>query len=429
MTVNRGTVRALNALTARWAHAAPAQEGTVFAAAGVWPLLGLLAEGADAAVRGELTRTLGLPPDRAGRAARALLAALDGMDGVTAATGLWTRAELPLRAAWSRQLPPHAHAPLSGDPAADAAALDRWARERTGGRIASMPVDLDPYVWLVLASALVLRTRWERPFDQVDLRPPAGPWQGQPLAGLSRSSRDLDEVCLARTSDGEVTAVTVRGDNGLDVQLLLGEAGLGPGQVIGTGLGLLDAARTARTAKPGGALPGEPLLGEVRPGRALPVGSRGPGLSVTEQPSTSPDARLDVTVPRFEVTAEHDLLTHADLFGLTTATDGGDRHFPGISPDRLALRSARQSATATFDEAGFEAAAVTAAGIAWMSGADTPRHTAKVLTVTVDRPFAFLAVHRDTQLCLAAGWVTSAAGGPGPAAWTEAGNPPKPNPT
>ncbi|MDQ8702338.1 hypothetical protein RCO28_07495 [Streptomyces sp. LHD-70] len=51
-------MRALNALTARWADAArDAGRGTVFAAAVVWPLLGLLgllAEGADAAVRGEL---------------------------------------------------------------------------------------------------------------------------------------------------------------------------------------------------------------------------------------------------------------------------------------------------------------------------------------------------------------------------------------
>ncbi|MDI3403576.1 serpin family protein [Streptomyces cavernicola] len=411
-TVNRGTVRALNALTARWARAARTENadadadangngnsnggGTVFAAAGVWPLLGLLSEGADPAVRGELTEALGLPPEKAGRAARALLGALDAMDGVDAALGLWTRRELPLYETWSAKLPEGAHARLTGDLEVDAAALDRWARERTGGRIPAMPIDLERRTWLVLASALVLRTRWESPFTEAELRPDSGPWSGRSLAGLFRSSRDLDEVRLAVTPDGDsVTVLTVRGDNGIDVQLLLGEPQLGAGAVLGAGLGLLDGS----------------CAGER--GGALPVGAVGPGLSVVEQPSVSPGARVDVTLPRFTVAAEHDLLADAALFGLASATDGSDRRFPGVSPERLALRSARQSATATFDEAGFEAAAVTAGGMAWMSGPPEPRHTATVISVDLDRPFGFLAVHRGVGLVLAGGWVrdVSSAGG------------------
>ncbi|WSV18838.1 hypothetical protein OG588_32405 [Streptomyces prunicolor] len=42
----------MNALTARWAGVADG--GTVFSAAGVWPLLALLADGAGGAARAEL---------------------------------------------------------------------------------------------------------------------------------------------------------------------------------------------------------------------------------------------------------------------------------------------------------------------------------------------------------------------------------------
>ncbi len=51
---SHGTVKAINGLTARWAAALP-HDGTVFAAAGVWPLLGLLADGAAGPARQELS--------------------------------------------------------------------------------------------------------------------------------------------------------------------------------------------------------------------------------------------------------------------------------------------------------------------------------------------------------------------------------------
>ncbi|NBE53897.1 proteinase inhibitor I4 serpin [Streptomyces sp. YC537] len=390
VTVNRATARAVNALTARWARTVPGADGTVFATPGVWPLLGLLAEGADAAVRGELTEALGLPRDRAARAARGLLAALDATDGVDAAVGLWTRRELPLDEGWLAKLPAGTHGLLSGDLDADAAALDRWARERTDGLIRSLPLELAPATWLVLASALVVRTEWERPFRDERLVPGAGPWQGRKraLAGLVRHDTALDDIGLARTPDGDLTEVKVRGGNGIDVHLLLGDPSLAAGEVLGAGVGLLD-----------GTYP-------VEPGSALALGTTGPGLAVTETRTLEPrPPHVELTVPRFTVTAEHDLLDAAALFGLGTATDGSDRHFPGVGSGPLRLCSARQSATASFAATGFEAAAVTALGIEWMGLPPEPEHTSTVVRAVLDRPFGFLAVHRATRLVLAAGWV------------------------
>ncbi|MFB0632914.1 hypothetical protein [Streptomyces sp. AB3(2024)] len=95
--MRNSTVRAVNRLTARWAAAAPAAEaGTVFTAAGLWPLLALLAGGAAGPARTELAEALGIPAEDATPAAREVMAALGGVRGLRSATGLWTREDLPL---------------------------------------------------------------------------------------------------------------------------------------------------------------------------------------------------------------------------------------------------------------------------------------------------------------------------------------------
>lgn len=58
MRVTNATIRAVNGLTARWAG--QASGGTVFSAAGVWPLLAFLADGAGGAARAELAEAVGL---------------------------------------------------------------------------------------------------------------------------------------------------------------------------------------------------------------------------------------------------------------------------------------------------------------------------------------------------------------------------------
>ncbi|MFF2402884.1 hypothetical protein [Streptomyces goshikiensis] len=67
-------VRAVGRLTTRWAaRAVTGERGTVLTAAGVWPLLALLADGADGPARAELAEALGVPagsPPRPGRSRR-----------------------------------------------------------------------------------------------------------------------------------------------------------------------------------------------------------------------------------------------------------------------------------------------------------------------------------------------------------------------
>jgi serine protease inhibitor len=386
MGVTNATIRAVNGLTARWARAV--EGGTVFSAAGVWPLLAFLADGAGGPARDELTDAVGLPADRAAPAARELLAELAATRGLETAVGLWTKRTLELREAWESRLPAEARGVLSGDVAADHAALDAWAAGRTGGLIERMPVTLNAHTQLVLAGALTLRTDWLRPFDEHPLEPETGPWSERTLLGLWRASTLLDRAGVADTPHGFVTELKVLGDNALDVHLLLGEEHMTPGQVLSGGMDVL-----ARRCP-------------VVPGPQLPYGEVGPGLRVVRTRCERPEPpTLEVTTAAFDLTGHHDLLKHHALFGLTTARDDRSGHFPGVSAAPLAVGSADQSAMARFGALGFRAAAVTAfSGIA--AGIPQLRWLTTTVQARFDRPFGFLALHRHSRLVLAAGWVT-----------------------
>jgi serine protease inhibitor len=387
MRVGKTVVRAVNALTARWATVS--EGGTVFSAAGVWPLLAFLADGADGSARGELADALGLPAGEAAGAARELLDGMAVMPGLDTALGVWTKRTLELREAWAAGLPADAHGVLTGDAAADHKALDAWAVRRTGGLIDRMPVRLTDETELVLASALALRTRWPAPFEEWPLETAYKPWATVERLGLRRSSVLLDRIGVADTPDGFVTELKVLGGNALDVHLLLGEQRMTPGQVLGAGVGILDGVH------------------RVVPGGRLPYGEPGPGLSVEKLRCESPQPpRLDVTTVAYDMTASHDLLELHRLFGLTTARDASRGHFPGISGFPLAIGSAEQATMAKFGALGFEAAAVTAFGMVGAGAPPERRHVATVINAAFDRPFGFLALHRHSRLVLAAGWVT-----------------------
>ncbi|MCX4539178.1 serpin family protein [Streptomyces sp. NBC_01565] len=387
-------VVAINGLTARWAEQAEQAEqtgrGTVFSAAGVWPLLAFLADGASGAARAQLAEAVGLSAERAARAAHDCLVALGGLRGVDAALGLWSSRKVKVREEWTAGLPPHTHRKLTGWRRSDRKALDAWAAERTGGRIQHMPVELSRDAMLVLASALALETQWIRPFNTDLARPGSGPWQGRELAGLSRTTALLDRVGVADTPAGQVTDLTVVGTNGMDVHLLLGEEQMTAGQVLKAGVNILAGRH------------------RLVPGSQLPRGEAGPGVHVAEVRTPYPERpKLYASTVAFDIVAEHDLMAHADLFGLGSASVRSAGHFPRISDSPLAIGSARQSVTAAFTDKGFKAAVVTAVEVAAGSARFPEKKYVKTeVYATFHRPFGFLAVHRASRLVLAAGWVT-----------------------
>ncbi|MFI2471944.1 serpin family protein [Nocardia xishanensis] len=367
---------AVNDLTARWVAAA-GEDDFVVSGAGLWPLLALLAGAASGPARDELEAAIGLPAEAAHDAALELTRIMAESDDVSAALGAWFAETLPLRREWTDTMPPETIGRLTGQDA-----LDAWAARGTGGLIERFPVHLAPDTTVVLATALVAKTRWSEPFDDTVLRPESGPWQGISGRGLTRSTGDLTAVALLDGPD-PVTRVVVTGTADVDVHLLLGSAE--PGAVLATGL----AALTGNT----------PVRGELDPQTS------GPGLRVSQYRSPRPGDRLDIRLPPFEIRSSHDLCATPELFGLTTAMTIDHGHFPAISPEELAIAQGAQDVLARFTREGFEAAAVTAIAARAVSMPLPGDYLVTQVDVVFDRPFGFLAVHRATGLAVVAGWV------------------------
>lgn len=204
---------------------------------------------------------------------------------------------------------------------------------------------------------------------------------GRDLVGLHRRTRDLSVLRVARTPAGPVTLLTVVGRDDVDVVLVLGEPARPAPEVLPAAIGALA-------------------------GRSALAIEAGPGVRTEIVAAADDRPELVVSTVGFTVSGDHDLSAHATLFGLRSAMDASDGHFPGISPVPLFVSQARQSATATFGATGFKAAAVTA--MSMMAGSARPVTTKRkqLVRVDFDRPFGFLAVHRPTGLVLVAGWVT-----------------------
>lgn len=403
-TAVQAAVAGANGLTERWARtwgsggaassstasSGTALSGTVLSGVGAWPLLAALAEPADGAARDELAAAVGLPADEGLDAARELLRVLEQSPAVHTALGLWTATSVPLDEHWAARLPAASHGVLDPDPRRAQAVLDAWVEKETEGLLHRMPMRLDQQTLLVLASALTVRTKWEQPFGTSPAAG-SGPWaERRAMAGLYRTTALSDaQIRVAVSDDGPVTLATVRGQDGIDVLLALGEPDARPGDVLGTAV-----AACGPVPQPGVRIESVDLDGP----------QPGPGLHVTEVRSFDPAPTASLRTVAFTVDARHDLLANAELFGLDAASNSSTGHFLGISEVPLYVQGAAQDATASFSAEGFVAAAVTAMFAA--AAAAMPRQSAKRLTASFDRPFGFLAIHRDTGLVLVCGWVT-----------------------
>jgi serine protease inhibitor len=408
---------ASNRLTAEWSGRAEDGTSTVLSGAGVWPLLGLLALGADGETRAELAGAYGLDPGLGGAAARGFMELFDRAPALRAALGLWYKDDLTVRDTWLQELPPATHGRLTGDLRGDKERLDAWAREHTDGLIEQMPVVLSRATVLVLASAILVTTTWRQRFTETSHRAAAGPWAGRALAALTRQippesirvidgdggegDGDGDGESSGPSDTGPITTVVVEGEDDIDVLLFLGGPDVSAGKVLRAGITALAAGAAHGTSQLGTAA--AELLGS---GDAEPADdSRAPGVVVRTVQSSSPGPVGTLTTPRFTIHAEHDLLADPPLFGLAAASDADAASFPGMSPEPLVVSTAKQNAMAQFSATGFKAAAVTAVSMARAVAMHRNRFQARRIEVAYDRPFGFAAVHRTSGLIIAAGWV------------------------
>ena len=384
---DREIAAAANKLALRWVQRVGRSESTVFSSLGVWPLLGLLASGAEGRTRDELSAAFALPADDAGQAVRALLDQIERTTEIQAALGLWYAARLQPRQNWLDAFPQEIVDLLTGDRRADQERLDAWARKKTAGRIDAMPCGLEHHVVLVLASAITLETVWPDPFREESGVIEGGPWAGSPLTLLHRETSGYD-VSVADAGCGPVTLTRVAGLHDFDVYLMIGDEGSGPSDVLVTGLAAVGGMHDAVSVE---------LVSVDEWPEGLPL----PGATLTRVLDYAPHVRL--TCVPFDIRATHDLLEEAETFGLETASAPKRARFPGISPTDTYVSAAGQNTMAQFTAQGFAAAAATVAmdSPTGMS----PSHQVTHTDVSYTRPYGFAAVMRRTGLILVAGWV------------------------
>ncbi|SDL15987.1 Serine protease inhibitor [Glycomyces sambucus] len=383
-------VAAANALTRRWLVGRD-QLPSAASGLGIWPLLAMLSTGAVDETRAELLAALGLDADRAAALPRALLDGVRSAPALNVALGVWAGPGVVLDPDWAAALPVDAVGSLTGDTTADKAHLDRWAEANTGGLIDAMPIDLDAPepIELLLASALMVRTEWATDFEESTHAPFAsGPWAGLERPRILRATYHDDVLRCT----GDATVLTVRGRDDVDVLLALGGDHLAPHAVMDT---LVDAV--------------DPAWG--RSATELKPGERAVGVRVSEYTGSTPQTgpEIGATTVAFDATDDLDLTADKGALGLVLAADRNKAQFDRLTAKKLYVSQAKQSCTARFSATGFEAAAVTAVGMAMFGSVPVFEHPRVRHEVAFDRPFAYLAVHRPTGLVLVAGWVAAPA--------------------
>ena len=358
---------------ARRFHAIAGSRHHVASPLGAWLLLALCAPASDGQTREFLNATLGCDIHDAAELAAALLASPHPL--VAAAAGVWHRdgALSEAQARWMAGLP----ADVQTGPLTTQAALDDWARRHTFGLIERFPIALDPSIYLVIATALATRVSWERPFDLAPASAlgPSSPWVTE-LSRVLQTPHDPghEQFVAATQAAGDVAVHAARARDGLLVVSVAADPGVPAGDVLAAAYDLAPALAT------GGRVARRSLFD-------LPLGE-GPLWSVTE--TTAPiksdaarEERCTAVLPAWTAESKHDL-SDAELgFGAAAhALAPGDPW------------QAKQVAMARYTRVGFEAAAVTALGVAL--ALQVPRQgLVRTAELRFGHPFAVVAVTAD----------------------------------
>ncbi len=338
MTIATSLVAECVSRYARRLHAVIGTGHHVASPLGAWLLLALAAPASTGPERVTLTEVLGCDINEAERAAADLLANPHPL--VASAAAIWTARQAqftPVFARWRETLPSEV---TTGD-LPGRAALDAWVREHTFGLIDRFPIQ-DDSLYLVLATVLATKVSWQTPFDLAPAASlgAASPWVGRLDRVLRTPPRPRGHVQFIAITPGagEVIVHVAIAAGGLSVISVAAGPEVPGGDVLAAahdlGRGYAAGLQTDR-----------------RDLTDLPVGE-GPLWRVREVTATS-DSCIAV-LPAWSARSDHNL---ADpVLGFTAVKDA---LAPG--PDRW---QARQSALARYSRTGFEAAAVTAIGIA-----------------------------------------------------------------
>jgi hypothetical protein len=358
---------------------------------GAWLLLALCASASTGRTREELAEVLGMDAGTAATVAQDLLDEPHPL--VASAAAVWNRpiGDVAALEAWTAGLSPRVRRgdlPTQED-------LDYWARLHTQGLIDRFPIEISADTVVVLATVLATKVSWELPFDvapAAELGP--SPWAGQ----LSQVLRTPDHwghrqfIATTETaSDVAVhTAQAQHRPDEEDYQPLLVTSVIAASDVPPATV-LAEAHRIAIATAFNDPVPRRSLYD-------LPLGES-PLWTITEGPATTnaPDGRDEnciAILPAWTARSELDL-TRADVGMLPAAQ--AVAQLLGLAAFRF---EAKQSAVATYDRTGFEAAAVTAMDIALGFAAPPQPGLRRTGILRFGHPYAVVAVtnhHRRMQ--------------------------------
>lgn len=322
--------------------------------AGLWLLIAKLAPAV--AELEQFHETLGLPVNEASAAVARLLQ--EPHPTIAAAFGAWL-AEGTLLA---KELP------VALETLPSQGKLDAWASDQTRGEITSFPIEINPDTMLVLASALVLTPRWS---NRIYL------------------DEDTDLLCVrdglqavVTTSAGPVAITAPATEDGVDVISVIAAPDVSAPQVwaaVDEILILMSAGGLRNRS-----FPTDMTAAEMQEGHAW-TSRRSLRTFWGDAPKEGSEV-WESLVPEWSSTVSHEL-TEAPGVSLVAAP------IQTLLPKPSDVRCI-QAATATYDEIGFSAAAVTSLDFEITGAPLEQLRTVQEVTLMFDRPHAVVAVAR-----------------------------------
>ncbi|MBR0106577.1 MAG: serpin family protein [Lachnospiraceae bacterium] len=339
------------------------EENFVYSPVNVWLALSMLAEVTDGETRAQILEVLGAEDIETLRTAAADIWDTtyrdDGVVSDILANSLWLSDTMTYRQDTLDLLAENYHASAfsgtPGDPAYDAA-LQAWLNDMTRGLLEEQAsgVTMDPSIVLALASTIYYKANWSSQFYE-----PANTEETFHAAGGDQTAVFMHNVEYMPYYEGD--GFRAAGMNLMDRSTMW--------------FFLPDEGSDARTLLADGTAAGFLLSG---------------GADGT--------ARLDFSVPKFDVEADLDLVPGMRALGMTDVFDPSAADYSPLTDaaDEIALSSAEHAARVKIDEEGVEAAAFTV----MMTGATSVIED-EPIDFTVDRPFVFMITSPDNVVLFA----------------------------
>lgn len=248
-----------------------------------------------------------------------------------------------------------------------AATINRWVSDETRGNIPELVGEhqLDPSTRLILVNALYVLGTWAEKFDAKNTKPkPFHLENGKTIKVATMHQRhEMPTFLYAKRPKYEALVMDFA-DHLVDVVFLLPD-------------------RTAKLA-------------------AVMGGLDGTEWGILEKKWEKKP--IDLAVPKFKLNGSGSLVEALKALGLRDSFVAGKAKFDGIDGGKnlLYVGEVLQKTTAKADELGFEGSAATAA---MMYAGSAPPKPAPPIPFVVDRPFAFVVLHRPSGALLFVGEV------------------------